>query len=1338
MKRQIAIILVASAILPGLQAGALTSWPGRNLEGFGFGNSLAPDGKEWQKPDTLGFNKLMPRADFIPYAYGDEAVKYDSHLSSRIINLDGQWKFNWVKSPELRPQDFFSSGYDTSGWDTIKVPSNWNVAGILPDGSQKYGKPIYVNQPVIFMHEIKPDDWKKGVMRTPPESWTTYQFRNEVGSYLRSFAIPADWKGSEVFINFYGVDSFFYLWINGHYVGFSKNSRNTARFNITPYLNKPGKENTVAVEVYRNSDGSFLEAQDMFRLPGIFRSVTLESRPACKIEDIRVLPEYTDGKPAFKIKALVSNSSGRNISDLKLNVKITPLKLYGDDPSGEQPTVINTKLSSLPTGKDVVSILSIVPDSVRSWSAERPWRYLVTATLNKGDKELETISFPTGFRTVEIKDVSPGEDEFGQGGRFFLVNGKPVKLRGVNRHETSPESGHAITHQQMEREIMAMKAANINHVRDSHYPDDPYWYYLCDKYGIYLTDEANVESHEYYYGNASLSHPAEWRPAHVARNIEMVASRYNSPSVVIWSMGNEAGPGDNFKITADSIRTLDVSRPIHYERNNGIADFGSNQYPSIAWTQSAATGKIDIKYPFYISEYAHSMGNAVGNLADYWQAIDSSNHLLGGAIWDWVDQGIYNYDPQTGERYIAYGGDFGDYPNDGQFVMNGIMYADLTPKPQLFEVKKVYQPFEMSIVDTESDNKAIRIFNKNYFMPLVDHELEIVLTCYGDTLVNKHIDSSALNIQPREYAIIPLGEEFASKTVDLPRYEINAYLRTINDLPWAAKGHVTAYEQFIIDTPVNVNNTIMYRAYNKGQTALELNDSTGIAGSMIINGLEIIKDGNGPQPDAFRAFVNNDNWIYRQIYDLGLNDLRHKLLSKSESVMPSGEKVICATVISQAPCRYRLDGTNSSAVATPVALDSLSMSEDDFRLISNYVWTISPKDSRISLRATINSNMPDVTLPRLGMSLQLPADFDSLVYLGRGPSGNYPDRKTSQLYGKYVTSVRRSLEPFAKPQNMANHENTRHVRLLASSDAGVDITSPVDFSFTALPWSENQLVAASHPYQLPQTETVNLHLDAAVTGLGGNSCGQGAPLRKDRVKGDLHTMAYDFTPAGNFSDRKAYRRVEALEPLGISRNRAGMLIVSSFDSLCPVTSDIMISIDGSSPFIYTGPVDLRKGGKVSAWRNDFPEIKTIMIFPVQESVEAQVVFVSSEEGTTSSNLTDGDLSTEWYTTYSNTVSKYPHWVDLETGNSSLIKGIVFYPRKYQGWGDIKHYEIYVSEDGETWSETPVVSGEMANDSTAKKIMFDTPVKGKYVRFKALDSHQGHDYASAAEIVVFAD
>lgn len=1058
----------------------------------------APDGSEWQSPQNLSLGKLHPRADFWPFRSATNAKNVLPENSSLVTSLDGSWKFNWVESPDKRPLNFYQPDFDDSNWDNIAVPSNWNVAGLGNHGSQKYGKPIYVNQKVIFYHKVEPNDWKNGVMREPPVKWTTYKFRNEVGSYRRSFNIPESWNGNEIYLQFDGVDSFFYLWINGEYVGFSKNSRNAARFDITPYIRKG--DNILAVEVYRNSDGSFLEAQDMFRLPGIFRSVWLYSTPKIQIANFQVIPDlnnnYKEG--SLKISSTIANLSKKNINNLKIVYSLFPLPLYSDKPADNPVARINVAVKKLQKQESETTTGSLTLNQPQLWSAEEPNRYLLLAELfdNKGNL-IEATSTYTGFRKVEIRDIKPEEDEFGQGGRGFFVNGKAIKLRGVNRHETDPFAGHAISRDKMLVDLNLIKRANINHVRNSHYPPAPYWYYLCDKYGIYLNDEANIESHEYYYGDASLSHPKEWESAHVERIREMAMSNINHPSIVIWSLGNEAGPGKNFKAASDWLKSYDITRPIHYERNNEVGDMGSCMYPSIDWTQKAARGEENEKFPFYICEYAHSMGNAVGNLVDYWNAIDSSNRIFGASIWDWVDQGIYNTDSLTNKQYIAYGGDFGDYPNDESFVLNGIVFSDMTPKPQYYEVKKVYQPYAISAV--EGNKKAIEVFNKNFFMPTKDVNLTWKLMEDGKEVERGQMPGSIAGIQPRQKRtmLLPISTVFNPQK----EYFINISIITTNTLPWANKGYQVASEQIALSSDfkpyaapelISTKSNLILKTDKEKHTVsgdnftLEFDNKRATICKLKFADNDMILDGNGPKLSVYRALVDNDNWFIKSVKEKGLDMMKDSVINYSAKKLKNGDIIISYKVISS--------GNDTTS----------------FKIESLRKWTVK-SNGTINFEGDFISTKPDVYLPRFGLAFEMPKEFSAIKYYGRGPSANYNDRRTASFIGEYESTPETEFVPYPRTQHNGNHEEVRYLQL-SSPSTSLFIKSTDPFSFTVLPWTEQELSKARHPYQLPESDKVAVYIDKKTTGLGGLSCGQGAPLKPDRANSAPQHISFSFYP----------------------------------------------------------------------------------------------------------------------------------------------------------------------------------------------------------------------------------
>ncbi len=1318
------------------------------LDGFAYSDIVqAPTGKEWENPEQLSLNKEQPHAWFFSFADTESARRVLPENSTYWKSLNGEWRFHWVGNPDERPLDFMKPDFDDSGWARVQVPMNWNVVGIQPDGSQKWGTPIYSNQRVIFQHTVKVDDWRGGVMRTPPTHWPTYKHRNEVGSYRRTFTIPAGWQGREIYLNFDGVDSFFYLYINGRYVGFSKNSRNVASFDITPYLVEG--ENVLAAEVYRNSDGSFLESQDMFRLPGIFRTVSLTAKPKLQVRDLVAKPEldatYTNG--SLNITAYVRNLGAKKVKKHTLTYTLYANDLYSDTNHKVEGVSANLPIVELKPGQEQAFNITLQAGTVKPWSAEAPWCYVLVGELkDKKGNVVETFSTVVGFREVEIKETAAQDDEFKKAGRYYYLNGKPIKMKGVNRHETNPERGHAITREQMHREVMLMKQGNINHVRNSHYCCDPYWYYLCNKYGIYLEDEANIESHQYYYGKESLSHPAEWRAAHVARNMEMVHANVNHPSIVIWSLGNEAGPGNNFVAAYDSIKTFDTTRPVQYERNNNIVDMGSNQYPSVGGVKFLSEGGKGAKYPFHISEYAHSMGNAVGNLAEMWQYIESSNFVMGGAIWDWVDQAIYNYDPKTGDRYLGYGGDFGDNPNDGTFCMNGIMQPNLEPKAQYFEVKKVYQNVGVKAVDMKQGR--IEIFNKNYFEPFNDYEIRWTLFKNGQpVLKDQPLQGPRIVLQPRMKQNYVLPYNYAELDADGEYYATVQFVLNA-DKPWAKKGYVQMEEQLLVKkaAPAPAISAVaeggkLKRTMQGEMTIIEgdgfkavFDNRTGSLHSLTYGTQEVILPGHGPQLDAFRAPTDNDIWIYRQWVAKGLHNLKHKATDWNWMQRKDGAYVLTYAVESQAPNAAKLNGGGMARGYRVEELPNQLFGASDFKFVTSQIWTIY-KDGSIELQSAITSNSPKFVLPRIGYSLQLPKSLDNYTYYGRGPENNYNDRCTGSFVGLYNGKVKDQGRILPKPQAMGNREEVRWCALTDAAGNGVEFVSP-QMSASALPWSEQEIMLADHPYQLPQSSATHLHLDAKVTGLGGNSCGQGAPLDRDRAWAGSYNFSFIIRPvkAGN-AGTQAYVAPAGDKPILVSRANNGDVTLSTADA----GRAMVYSVNNGKPVDYTAPFALRDGGKLKVWYKDNKMLSSTYAFEKIESIPLEVVFCSSQEygEGNASHLTDGDNGTIWHTMYSVTVANYPHWVNFDAGSVKQIKGFVYTPRLGGGNGDIKDYEIYLSMDGENWGE-PVKKGTFAKNSDAKTVRFDKPIKARYIQFRALSEQNGADFASGAEFSILAD
>ncbi|HMA63094.1 MAG TPA: glycoside hydrolase family 2 TIM barrel-domain containing protein, partial [bacterium] len=703
-------------------------------------------GHDWHNPKVFDINKIDPHATMMPFADIASAIENNRKESPFYKSLNGIWKFNWVKKPSDRPQNFYKTNFDVANWDDIEVPSNWELKG--------YGVPIYVNQPYAFSPNSRPD---------PPEIPHDY---NPVGSYRRKFRVPNNWDGRQVFLHFGAVKSAMYLWINGQKVGYSQGSKTPAEWDITKYVNKG--DNVLAVEIYRWSDGSYLECQDFWRISGIQRDVYLYSTPKVRIKDFfaksTLDKNYEDGKLDLEVD--LYNHFKNEKKDISLEVQ-----LFND---GE--IVYQDSRGCKLTQEKKINFSTTVKETLK-WTAETPNLYSLVLILKKDGEIIETVGAKTGFRTVEIKD--------GQ----FLVNGQPVLVKGVNRHEHDPVNGHVISRASMRKDIELMKRYNINTVRTAHYPDDPYWYELCDKYGLYVINEANIESHGMGYGEESLAKDSEWMEAHLDRNVRMVERDKNHPSIVTWSMGNEAGNGVNFKKIYEWIHQRDGTRPVQYERAglDTNTDIFCPMYASVDYIEKYGSEKQE--RPLILCEYAHAMGNACGSLSDYWEATRNSKYLQGGCIWDWVDQGILQHD-QNGEKYFAYGGDLGPegVPSDNNFCINGLVRPDRMITPKLKEARHVYQSIWVDLVNGFTEHK-IKINNEYSFTNLKKYNIEWKIMENGKTIQQGEIDP--VNVQALQSKVVELPVEEFDK---VPGYEyfLNVNFSTTKAENLLKKGHQVA------------------------------------------------------------------------------------------------------------------------------------------------------------------------------------------------------------------------------------------------------------------------------------------------------------------------------------------------------------------------------------------------------------------------------------------------------------------------------------------------------------------------------------------------------------------
>jgi len=929
--------------------------------------------RDWENPAVSEINREAPRAYFIPFASSEQALQNDLWKSPFIQSLNGTWQFNLSHTPYVRPFHFFKDDYDTSDWTTIKVPGNWEMQG--------FDVPIYVN--VQYPHEA-----------TPP---TMQKHYNPVGSYKRSFTIPENWKGQEIILHLGAVSSAMYVWVNEQMVGYSEDSKTPAEFNITKYLKKG--ENSLAVEVYRWSDGSYLEDQDFWRMSGITRDVFLMARNPQHIRDYRVssplVNNYQDGE--FKLAVEVVNSAQTTPS-----VTLEAVLMDGETKVAEMSQAVQT------AAQPVITNLTANLPSAKPWTAENPNLYQLLITLkDESGKIIEVIRQDVGFRTIEIKDAQ------------LLVNGVAIFVKGVNIHEHNDTTGHYQDEATMLRDILLMKSHNINAVRTSHYPQPERWYELCNQYGIFLIDEANVESHGMGYGAKSLAKDPVWKDAHLFRTRNMFERDKNQPSIIIWSLGNEAGNGVNFEATYAYLKSVDATRPVQYEQAHGGAntDIVCPMYARMKNMEDYAKGKPT--KPYIQCEYAHAMGNSVGNLQDYWDLIEKYPVLQGGFIWDWVDQGILTQD-SAGTKFWAYGGDLGGdtLKTDGNFCCNGIINPDRTIKPTLIEVGKVYQHIGFKAVNL--NNGEIEIKNKYSFTNLSEFTFTWEVVADGQVLKSGEI--ADLDLAPNTSKKVQLDVKVDAQPATEYFLNISAKLKNAKGILTA--GTKLAYEQFQLPfskkalaaskkdlaavtskeegNMITVEGTGFKMNFSKDEATLK---------SYQVDGKEMLMA--GPVPNFWRAPIDND-------FGNGL-DKRSRVWRKAGE-----QKTVKSATVKQ--------------VGNEVVVNfNFDLNNDKKQVIANYnsSYTILGTGEVVVNNSfkMMKDSLPEII--RFGVNLVMPREFDQMSWLGRGPHESYADRYTSALVGLYSGAVADQYFAYIRPQENGNKTDVRWMSISNKDGLGL-------------------------------------------------------------------------------------------------------------------------------------------------------------------------------------------------------------------------------------------------------------------------------------------------------------
>lgn len=995
---------------------------------------------DWENQNVFAINKEDGHATFIPFANmkemkADPAYRrpWKRTRSSRYLLLNGNWKFNWVKQPEERPKDFYRINYDVSQWNEIPVPSNWEMHG--------YGTPIYTNITYPFRNNPPFIQGQRG--------YTVEKEPNAVGSYRHEFNLPENWSDKEVFIHFDGVYSAMYLWINGKKVGYSQGANNDARFNITQYV-QPGK-NQVAVEVYRWSDGSYLEDQDMFRLSGIHRDVYLVATPKVQLRDIHltsVLSSRYD-KAELHVKSKIRNH-GKTIKNGSVRISLL-------DETGKNLRQIITETGALAAGKEIVVNSKGSIRDPKLWSAENPYLYTVNIELlDENGKVTETTTQQYGFRHIEIRN------------KKVFINGMLTLFKGANRHDTHPQYGKAIPVESMIEDILLFKRHNLNTIRTSHYPNDPKMYGLFDYYGLYVMDEADQECH----GNMSLTANPAWEAAFVDRMVRMVERDKNHPSVIFWSLGNESGGGCNAVAEYKAAKAID-DRPIHYEGMNDVADIDSRMYPSIEGM--IAQDKEPRNKPYFLCEYAHAMGNAVGNLEEYWDYIEyHSDRMIGGCIWDWVDQALNK--PGEAKDHLYFGGSFGDTPNDNDFCCNGLVTADRRITPKLLEVKKVYQYISFKM----NDKNSVELHNRYTTHNMTHFNLHYTLEKNGNVIKEEEFGLPDGKPNERRTIHVPLQRYLTDPDAE---YFVNFEVKLKRDCVWASAGHVVATEQFALNDKVNMPAEIttnipgneVLKAYEEERRYVRFeNSNCGVSFDMAtgqMTGLrygeqEVLHRQRGLEFNWYRS-VNNDprHWTNTQI---SLQDFSWTLSENKKSVKVIAQlEAMVGKISVPHTITYTIHGNGAIDV------------EASFKTGANF------------------------NLPRLALQTSLNPVLNKITWFGRGPMENYQDRKNAAYVGLYSTTLEDMREHYARAQSMGERCDARWLMLTDSSGKGVRIVSVGTIDFSAQHYTDRDLwqVKYNHDLENIRCAEVILNLDCVQRGLGNASCGPG-PRPKYEIKKD--------------------------------------------------------------------------------------------------------------------------------------------------------------------------------------------------------------------------------------------
>ena len=1241
-------------------------------------------GTEWDNPLKTSVNRETAHTIAIPMASDAAIAENDMTQSPYYQSLNGVWKFKWVGLPTSAQNSWCAKDFNDAAWVDIDVPSSWQVWGL--NHGKSWDKPLYVNISYPFSYNSS----TYSVMADRP-SWFTYKdnMKNPVGTYRRTFTVPTEWEGRDVYVRFNSVGHGYYLWINGQRIGYSEDSYLPSEFKITDYIQEG--ENTIALQVYRFTSGSFLECQDYWRLTGIHRSCFLWSAPKSQIRDYFFTTDldanYTNAKANVKVTL-----SGEN-NGMSVEAKI----MDGNSVVASKTSDLSTQTTNLSLDMDVTA--------PKKWSAEEPNLYDLVLTLKDADGNVvDRRGGKVGFREVSI----------GNNGSL-LINGKRMVFHSVNRHDFSPTNGRAITPEEIEQDILCMKRLNINAIRTSHYPNDPVFYDLCDKYGMYVLAEANVECH----GNQELSKESKFKNAMVERSQNHVRWMRNHVCIFMWSFGNESGNGSNFQAVQTAIKELDKTRLTHYQGADNYSDVSSTMYADYNWIKSI--GENQKNRPHIQCENSHSMGNSMGNVREMFDLYEQYSCLTGEFIWDFKDQGLLTTS-RNGKKYWAYGGDFGDNPNDNNFCINGLVHPDWSYTAKTYNTKKIYQPLEWAAVSGKTN--VFRMKNKLAFLSSSTYDVSYqIMDEEGNVLGSAAIADDVAAGKTKDITIENLSALLSTLSSDKEAF-VYFCAKQREKTAWADADYTVAEEKLPVKTatkPMKSLNFSSAEALTVDETTTAVNvsgsnfkatftKSKGTLTGYTYDGKQMISSNKGLFLNAFRLPTDNDGRKKEDWDNMGLPRL---------STTGKGT----GTTVTKAD-----DGKTVTIAMT----STYGSGSNAFNVSLSFIVCA---DGTIMVNSFIRPKKLGAIIPKLGFRLEMPKEMEQLAWFGRGPWDSYRDRKEACLPAIYESTVTDQYEEYILPQEHGTKQEVRWMGVTNSDGQGLLFAAPEQMAASAvhfLPESNytDKNTRKKHTYEFVKCANTVVNLDAVTRGLGNNSCGPDV-MDKYELKSANTLFRFFIIPLKTGVKAAEAARIDmpVCQSVNVERQSNGKLKMSTKTK----NATIWYSINSGEYQRYSSPVAFSDDCNVKAYCT----ADGLMDSPVTsfdfELTWTVVSYDSQHSGNEATMAIDKDPNTFWHTEWGSNEPRCPHTIVIDMGRTYQVTAITYLTRQDGNQnGMVKAYEIYLSTDGKTWG-TAAVSGNFTNTTNLQVAKLSTPKTARYMKFVAKSEVNGNAWTSAAEI-----